>query len=264
MNTTTIIDDTNKTTPPKNMRWSKTPSFLLRSSAVMDCIRPWKPGIFLEAGIGTGTMSKALLSAGYTGYGYDITEENLEIAKRNLTDYKDSIELLGELSENKLSAVDYLFAFEVLEHIEQDDHALSLWAKHLTPGGKVLISVPARMRNFRADDHYVGHVRRYERHTLKDLLKETGFEDIKIISYGVPLLNLSRRVGALLHRSQISDMADSKVDRSIHSGVSRPKRINALAPLINESTLYPFSRLQRLFYKLDWGEGYIATAVKSH
>ena len=247
-----------------NNVWSKTPSFILRQNAIVDVIKHWQPGSFLETGIGTGTMTKMLLDRGYTGFGFDIAKENIQTASQVLEKDRHSIVLLSELNEATVSPVEYLFAFEVLEHIENDLKSLSDWSQYLVPGGKLLISVPARMKNYREDDQFVGHIRRYEKDTLKKLFTESGFENIEIISYGVPLLNVSRRIGAMIHKSQTTEMESSMTRRSIESGVSRSSGINALSSIVNQTTMQPWAWIQRFFYTFDIGEGYIATATKKY
>ena len=51
---------------------------------------------------------------------------------------------------------DLVCAFEVLEHIEDDQNALIQWTAHLRPGGWLLISVPAHQRRYAAADELVG------------------------------------------------------------------------------------------------------------
>ena len=55
--------------------------------------------------------------------------------RSNLAQYGSAIQVVESLDELPGEAFDYLFAFEVLEHIEADLDVLSAWATHLKPGG---------------------------------------------------------------------------------------------------------------------------------
>ncbi|HEY3754116.1 MAG TPA: class I SAM-dependent methyltransferase [Pseudonocardiaceae bacterium] len=82
---------------------------------------------------------------------------------------------------------DLVCAFEVLEHIEDDEAALTEWAGRLRPGGWVLMSVPAHQRRFGPWDELVGHFRRYDPDVMTALLHRCGFTDVTIRQYGMPL-----------------------------------------------------------------------------
>ena len=57
----------------------------------------------------------------------------------------------GDLSELAAGETfDLVCAFEVLEHIEDDDAALTEWRARVRPGGRLLLSVPASERSLRS------------------------------------------------------------------------------------------------------------------
>ena len=60
-------------------------------------------------------------------------------------------------------------AFDVLEHIEEDDQVVAEIARVVRPGGLVLIAVPADPRLWSEHDSDVGHVRRYTGRTGRPL-----------------------------------------------------------------------------------------------
>jgi SAM-dependent methyltransferase len=61
---------------------------------------------------------------------------------------------------------DFIYAFNVLEHVENDTDAIASWAKKLKSDGQLLIYVPAFNILFSSMDKKVGHFRRYTRKTL--------------------------------------------------------------------------------------------------
>ncbi len=73
-------------------------------------------------------------------------------------------------------------AFDVLEHIEQDQCFLSKVHELLVPGGWVYLTVPAYQQLWSADDNYSGHFRRYALSHLRDLLSQVGFR-VNFASY---------------------------------------------------------------------------------
>lgn len=244
-------------------RWSETPSFRLRRGAILDHTRDWAPGRFLECGTGTGTMTREFLERNFTGWAYDIAIENLRVLESRLAAHRPALSTTDSLEAIEHERFDYLFAFEVLEHIADDHAALVRWTRHLEPGGRLLVSVPARMKYYREDDRLVGHQRRYERVELARLLERAGYEDIRISSYGVPLMNLSRRIGASLQGGAARHHESAKEALSIASGISRPGLINRLSQFVGPRAIRPFLSLQRRFYRSDVGEGYVATAVRA-
>ena len=76
---------------------------------------------------------------------------------------------------------DAVCAFEVLEHIEDDAGALRAWRERLRPDGRLLMSVPLYQRRYAAADRFVGHFRRYDPEPLGELLRETGYADVKLL-----------------------------------------------------------------------------------
>jgi SAM-dependent methyltransferase len=65
--------------------------------------------------------------------------------------------------------------FDVLEHIEDENAALSQVGKLLTSGGRLFLTVPAYSFLFSSDDHAAGHFRRYTISRLARALAKAGF-----------------------------------------------------------------------------------------
>ena len=91
------------------------------------------------------------------------------------------------------SSVDVALAFDVLEHVRDDSRAADEVRRVLKPGGYFVVSVPAYMWLFGSHDRALGHWRRYNRGTLRELLK--GFEVVELGSWMFslfPLIALQR------------------------------------------------------------------------
>lgn len=65
-------------------------------------------------------------------------------------------------------------AFEVLEHIPDDETTIAEIARVLSPGGALYFSVPVDPGLFTGFDTACGHVRRYDAPALEQLLKSHG------------------------------------------------------------------------------------------
>lgn len=242
-------------------QWGRSPKFHLRLDGTRFLTRGWAPGKLLEVGAGTGEMAQEFLRLGYHASLYDLGEQTRSLLRRRY-DGNSAVEIADSVEALADGSVDYLLAFEVLEHISDDAAALRSWTAKLRPGGRLLVSVPAHQRKFSATDLRVGHVRRYERQELHRLIESAGYEAIEIACYGFPLGNFGRIVGNLLERRiRANDQADA-VDRSIRSGTQQPVAVVALGRLLRPWMLWPFFLLQRLTFRFDFGDGYIATAQR--
>ena len=103
-------------------------------------------------------MTTALIQRGFYGKCYELSEINRKLLKTNLAQYSEHIQIIDQLSRLQGEQFDYVFAFEVLEHITHDLDALKEWSSYVKEGGHILISVPAHMKHFDRDDEYVGHI----------------------------------------------------------------------------------------------------------
>jgi SAM-dependent methyltransferase len=68
------------------------------------------------------------------------------------------------------STFDLVCAFDIVEHVEDDEAALTELTRVLAPGGVLLMSVPLHESYWTQFDELVGHCRRYEPENLAALL----------------------------------------------------------------------------------------------
>ena len=71
-------------------------------------------------------------------------------------------------------AYDLVAILDVLEHVEEDREALENIARKLSPGGRILIAVPAHPWMWSAHDVVNHHKRRYTRKTLRAVVEAAG------------------------------------------------------------------------------------------
>jgi SAM-dependent methyltransferase len=94
------------------------------------------------------------------------------------------------------AAFNLVIIFDVLEHIEDDRQAAAELCRVLKPGGTALIAVPCDMALWSAHDVASGHVRRYTRETLTDVVTGAGLVVDTLWSWNVllrPAVKLRRR-----------------------------------------------------------------------
>jgi len=241
--------------------WVPAPRFLLRRQRIHRLLADARPGQLLEIGCGPATLIHELGQRGFACTALETSPAALEIARTLNPD----VTFHEAPQDHWPGNFDYLMAFEVLEHIDDDRAALRAWHSWLKPGGMLLMSVPAHMSKWTATDDWAGHVRRYERDALRQLLVECGFEIRRFESYGFPLANMIEPLRARMHKRQLAARDGDRQLNNALSGVSRS----------SESRLYPLLRslpgtlmmrmafqMQALFADRDIGNGYVLCAGK--
>ena len=83
---------------------------------------------------------------------------------------------------------DVIGAFDVLEHIEEDERVLAQVHASLKPHGFMLITVPQHAWLWSPVDEYACHVRRYAASDLHHKIKSAGFQIIRSTSFVTTLL----------------------------------------------------------------------------
>lgn len=96
---------------------------------------------------------------------------------------------------------DVVGAFDVIEHLDEDERVLSQMWRAVRPGGGVVITVPQHRWLWSAEDDAGGHKRRYTRRELVGKVERAGFSVERVTSFVsvlLPLMAASRlreRVG---------------------------------------------------------------------
>lgn len=154
------------------------------------------PGRALDVGAGAGGTTRVLLDHAWEATAVDISETAVELAReRGIDAFQADAEYLPLPSE----AYDLVMALDVLQHVDDDQGATAELARVLRPGGTALISVPADMALWSAQDVCMEHLRRYDRPALAELLEHAGLRIETIWSWNVllrPFLRRRRRSSA--------------------------------------------------------------------
>ena len=85
---------------------------------------------------------------------------------------------------------DVVGAFDVLEHIEDDELVMRQVCASLQPGGLFIVTVPQYQWLWSTLDQLVHHKRRYSRKELNDRLRRAGFDVIYATSFVTTLFPL--------------------------------------------------------------------------
>jgi SAM-dependent methyltransferase len=132
--------------------------------------------------------------------GTELYEEGLAIARERLSGAE--LRALDVRAMPFEEAFDLVAAFDVLEHIDDDEGALAGMRRALAPGGGLIVTVPQHPFLWSDADTYAQHERRYRRGELVGRVAAAGFRVERVTSFVTllaPLMVLSRlrsRVGA--------------------------------------------------------------------
>ncbi|HEV8550344.1 MAG TPA: class I SAM-dependent methyltransferase [Polyangiaceae bacterium] len=248
--------------------WVPAPGYVLRRDRVLDVFRGLARGRLLEVGCGAGALLRDLEQMGFACTGLELGARARTIARAICGD-RPGIVLVDAPAPDWNASFDYVAAFEVLEHIEDDAAALGEWHDWLAGGGKLLLSVPAGPERWNASDVWAGHFRRYTRSTLTRVLREAGFELEHFETYGFPLSNWIEPVRALHHARVLAARGAEAGDKhagTIESGIERTLE-GRLYPLqaswLGTSILRAACKLQRAFAHRELGTGYLVVARRA-
>jgi SAM-dependent methyltransferase len=152
-----------------------------------------RPGLALDIGAAGGGNTRVLQARGWKAVAADYSVAAVEVARRRgLSAFQADARQLPVRSDS----CDLVTAFDVLEHVDEDYLVAAEIARVLKPGGTALIAVPCDMSLWSAHDEAVGHVRRYSRATLAQVVQRAGLDIDSMWSWNVllrPALALRRR-----------------------------------------------------------------------
>jgi 2-polyprenyl-6-hydroxyphenyl methylase/3-demethylubiquinone-9 3-methyltransferase len=191
-------------------------SFKARQAALVECLQAQDlaGSNWLDAGCGTGTLSRLLAERGCKVLGVDAAMEMVEAACQ-LVRREESRQLKFERVETiaRLPMVsrsfDGVLCSSVLEYVPDVDACLMEFARVLRPGGLLLVSVPNRHSIFRLTQrgcHRLGKwlglswfsFLDYSRHhysadQFDRRLAASGFCSEKVVAFGSPLPKWAQR-----------------------------------------------------------------------
>jgi SAM-dependent methyltransferase len=162
----------------------------------------------LDVGCGIGFLRSQIESiTRWTIDGVDLNESALQKAlpsrgRTLLYNIEDRSEVLKE-------QYDVVILFDVVEHIDDPAKFLAAALWHLKPGGRVIINVPALRLLYSRYDQLVGHFRRYDRRSLRQLLENpaVGLQPVDMRYWGFSLVPIAWLRKFALRKSQTPEEA---------------------------------------------------------
>jgi SAM-dependent methyltransferase len=194
--------------------------FESRNRLLMWALQKYFPNIKsgLEIGCGTGFVLKGLTEtfpwASFSGS--EVFGEGLNFAAQRVP----SAELF-QMDARKIpfqNEFNVIGAFDVLEHIEEDDDVLREMYSAITSDGGIILTVPQHQWLWSDTDVHAYHKRRYSRQELKSKVEGAGFHVQHVtsfISVLLPILMLSRR------RFKGEQSFQSDMETDIHPLINR-------------------------------------------
>lgn len=171
----------------------------------------------LEIGCGTGFVLQGLQTARpeLCLSGSELLSEGLLFARARLPDVK-----LYQMDARQIpfeEEFDVVGAFDVLEHVLEDETVLAQMFRATRAGGGLLLSVPQHRFLWSAADDHARHQRRYERGELRRKVQGAGYQVERITSFVsllFPLMLLSRM--AAKRGSESNPWAEFEISRPLN------------------------------------------------
>ena len=199
--------------------------FRARNRLIVWALQRYAPAFtdFLEVGCGTGYVLQGVAAAfsGARICGTEAQTEGLQFAESRVP--KATFLQMDARQMPFDREFDIIGAFDVIEHIGEDETVLAQMHRALRPGGNLLLTVPQHPFLWSEYDVRAHHVRRYTGGELRQKLARAGFETVKMTSFVsalLPLMMLSR----LTRRTESPDydpLAELRIGRLTNTLLER-------------------------------------------
>jgi len=154
---------------------------------------------FLEIGCGTAFVLSGMREAvpELALSGSEVFTAGLSIAARRLPEIE-----LFQMDARRIPFAehfDVVGAFDVLEHIREDELVLTQMHQATRKGGGIILTVPQHASLWSQVDDYAKHVRRYSASELRRKVERCGFKVLRMTSFVsllLPLMFLSRWINS--------------------------------------------------------------------
>jgi SAM-dependent methyltransferase len=167
--------------------------FRERRHLIARAIADIPPSTALDIGAGAGGNTRVLETSGWQATALEFSDAGVELARERGLDVVQGDARAIPFPDDHFGLV---VAYDVLEHISEDDQVVAEIARVVRPGGRVLIAVPADPRLWSPHDEAIGHFRRYTRPELIALFDGPRFHVNDVRSWNVllrPVVALRRK-----------------------------------------------------------------------
>jgi len=172
----------------------------------------------LEIGCGSGYVLRTIEKAypGLSLSGSEIFSRGLSFAAKRVQ--KATLFQMDAREMPFEAEFDVIGAFDVIEHIEEDQRVLAEMHRGVRAGGGIILTVPQHKWLWSYVDEYAYHKRRYQARKLRIKVEQAGFHVLRMTSFVsllLPLMYLSR----LRNRKQrqgYDDTAELRVNGALN------------------------------------------------
>jgi ubiquinone/menaquinone biosynthesis C-methylase UbiE len=185
--------------------------FRARNVLIIWALKKYFPGFhsLLEVGCGSGFVLSGIAGAFPQArlVGSEIFVAGLEVAASRIPQAE-----LVQMDARKLPYVDefdVVAAFDVIEHIDEDETVLQNFFRAVKPGGGCVITVPQHKWLWSPVDEEACHKRRYTAAELHGKLEAAGFQMLRTTSFVTLLLPAMLASRLMARRAGKSGGADS-------------------------------------------------------
>jgi ubiquinone biosynthesis O-methyltransferase len=152
----------------------------------------------LDIGCGNGAVSASLADKGADVTGVDLSESGIALARAQHPNVRwETASVYTDLRARLGSSFDVVISLEVIEHLFEPRLFLRRAFEALRPGGRIVLSTPyhgylknvALALSGQLDAHFTvlwdgGHIKFFSWRTLRALLEEAGFVDLRFRGAG--------------------------------------------------------------------------------
>lgn len=216
--------------------------FQSRNQLILWAIKNYSPNFqsLLEIGCGTGYVLSGISKQfpDSTLFGSEIFIAGLGFAAARLPSTQFmQMDARNIPFENHF---DVIGAFDVLEHIQEDEQVLSQMCAALQPDGIMLLTVPQHGWLWSSIDEYAFHVRRYAATELHQKIEAAGFHIIRSTSFVttlLPAMMLSRFFQKKVTNKEFDPAAELKISPWLNTLFCR--LLNVELALIKRGVNFP-------------------------
>lgn len=172
---------------------------------IVNIFYPYFGSSILEIGSGHGNFNR-LFPAASKQLSVDIDTDAVAMARKKYPSKRFMVGDVGSgsfpesVGGEKFSSV---LCINVLEHVHDDSRAVRNMLDVLSPGGHLLLLVPAHVALYNDIDKMAGHLRRYDKKSLESLLSGTASQIVKL-EYMNPIGGIGWWLNRFLSHKDIS------------------------------------------------------------
>jgi SAM-dependent methyltransferase len=194
--------------------------FTSRSRLIAWAIRRYFPDArsLFDVGCGTGGVLAALhrLLPRVRFAAADALLDGLVLARRQLPDVTFAQVDIRHLPYDR--EFDLIGVFDVLEHLDDDEHALREMYRSTNVGGGLIVTVPQHPFLWSALDEYSHHRRRYTRRTMLAAIERAGYTVLRSTSFMT--LTLPAQLASRIRKQSLAAL-DPTAEMRLNPAVNR-------------------------------------------